>query len=60
MSKILVVIRRELNARIRTKAFIISTILLPIFFIAVSVLPALLSSGGNRTSHVAIVDGSAE
>jgi ABC-2 type transport system permease protein len=57
--KILVVVRRELNARIRTKAFIISTLLLPFFFIAVSVLPALLSSGGNRTSRVAIVDGSA-
>lgn len=58
MRKILVVVRRELSARIRTKAFIISTILLPIFFIAVSVLPALLSSSGNRTSRVAIVDAS--
>ncbi len=58
MNKILVVIRRELNARIRTRAFVLSTVLLPFFIIAVSVLPALLSRGGNRTSHLAILDAS--
>lgn len=60
MNKILVVTRRELAARVRTKAFIISTILLPVFLTAVTILPAVFSRGGNRSSHVAIVDASTD
>ena len=57
MRKILVVLLRELNARVRTKAFIISTLLLPVMMVVFAVVPALLSRGGNRTLRVAIVDG---
>lgn len=60
MNKILAVIRRELNARVRTKAFIISTLLLPVMMVTVTVLPALLSHGTARTMHLAIVDGSTD
>ncbi|HEY4320523.1 MAG TPA: ABC transporter permease [Gemmatimonadales bacterium] len=60
MNKILAVIRRELNARVRTKAFIISTLLLPVMMVAVTVLPALLSSGTARTMRLAIVDASTD
>jgi ABC-2 type transport system permease protein len=60
MNKILVVLRREFVSRVRTKAFIISTLLLPVFISAVVVLPALLSRSGNHTSHVAIVDATGD
>jgi ABC-2 type transport system permease protein len=56
MNKILVVLRREFNARVRTKAFIISTVLLPVMIVAISLVPALLSRSGNRTMRLAIVD----
>jgi ABC-2 type transport system permease protein len=60
MNKILVVLKRELNARVRTKAFIISTLLLPIMMVVFAVLPALLSRGSNRTLRVAIVDATGD
>lgn len=58
MSKILAVIRREFVERVRTRAFIISTLLLPIFIVVMAVAPALLMRSGDRTTRVAVVDGS--
>ncbi len=58
MNKTFAVIRREYVERVRTKAFLISTILLPVFMLAMAVLPALIMSGGDRTSRVAVVDAS--
>jgi len=58
MNKTLAVIRREYVERVRTKAFLISTLLLPVFMLAMAVLPALLMSGGDHTSRVAVVDAS--
>ncbi|MEZ4379363.1 MAG: ABC transporter permease [Gemmatimonadales bacterium] len=57
MNKVLSVIRRELMERVRTRAFILSTFLMPIFLIAVLVLPAVMMSGGERSSRIALVDG---
>ncbi len=59
MKKILAVVRREFVERVRTKAFVISTILLPVFIVLMTVLPAMMMSGSDRTSRVAVVDGSA-
>lgn len=58
MNKTFAVIRREYIERVRTKAFLISTILLPVMMVAVMLLPALMMAGGNRTSRVAVVDAS--
>lgn len=58
MNKTFAVIRREYVERVRTRAFLISTLLLPVFMVAVTVLPALMMSGGDRTSRVAVVDAS--
>lgn len=58
MNKTLAVIRREYVARVRTKAFVISTVLLPVFMLAVMLLPALMMRGGDHTSRVAVVDAS--
>ncbi|MGP1667703.1 MAG: hypothetical protein ACTS5I_17750, partial [Rhodanobacter sp.] len=58
MKKIIAVIRREFVERVRTKAFVISTVLLPVFMVALVILPALMMSGGDRTQRVALVDAS--
>jgi ABC-2 type transport system permease protein len=58
MSKILAVVRREFVERVRTRAFLISTILLPVFIVLMTVLPALMMSGSDHTSRIAVVDGS--
>ncbi|MES2305033.1 MAG: ABC transporter permease [Gemmatimonadota bacterium] len=57
MQKIFAVIRREYTERVRTRAFILSTILLPVLIVFTSVVPALMMSSGDRTSRVALVDG---
>ncbi|WEN15992.1 ABC transporter permease [Rhodanobacter sp. AS-Z3] len=58
MSKIVAVIRREFVERVRTKAFVISTLLLPVFMVAMVLLPAMMMKGGDRTNNVAVVDAS--
>ena len=58
MKKIIAVIRREFVERVRTRAFLISTILLPVFIVMMAVLPGLMMSGSDRTSRVAVVDAS--
>jgi ABC-2 type transport system permease protein len=57
MRKLLVIVRREYLARVRTKAFLIMTILLPVFVVGSAVVPGLLfsiKSGG--ATRLAIVD----
>ena len=58
MKKIIAVIRREFVERVRTRAFVISTVLLPVFMVAMVVLPGLMMSGSDRTTRVAVVDAS--
>ena len=56
MRKVWAVIRREFIEKVRTKWFLISTILGPVFMISVTVLPSLLISRTGRVNHVALVD----
>jgi ABC-2 type transport system permease protein len=58
MKKIIAVVRREFVERVRTKAFVISTVMLPVFIVLMAVLPGLMMSGTDRTSRVAVVDAS--
>ena len=60
MNKVLVVVRREFVERVRTKAFLIGTFLMPIFMVFLMVMPALMMSGGTRTQRIAIVDGTTD
>ncbi len=60
MRKTFAVIRRELVARVRTRAFLISTLILPILMVFVAVVPALMMRGGNRTMRMAVVDGTTD
>jgi len=57
VNKIFAIIRREFIARVRTRAFLITTLLLPVFIVVVSVVPALMMRGGDRTTLIGVVDG---
>ncbi len=60
MNKILAVIRREFIARVRTKAFVISTLLLPVMIVAVIGVQIVMMSGSDKTTRIALVDGSSQ
>jgi len=55
--KILAVIRREFIERVRTRAFVISTVLLPLLMTTFTVLPALLLRRASGTKRVALIEG---
>ena len=59
MRKVWAVIRREFVEKVRTKWFLISTVLGPVFMICVTVLPSLLISQSGRVNHIALVDAGA-
>lgn len=59
MNQIGIIIGREFNERVRKKSFIISTILMPLFVIAMMVVPSLImfyAKGDTKT--VAVIDDS--
>jgi ABC-2 type transport system permease protein len=56
VDKVWAVIRREFVERVRTKWFLISTVLGPIFMIAVTVLPAVLAGTSGGARHIALLD----
>lgn len=58
MKKTFAVVRREFVERVRTKAFVISTVMLPVFIVLLAVLPGLMMSGTGHTTRVAVVDAS--
>ncbi len=60
MKKVWAIVRRELVERVRTKAFLIGTFLLPVFIVGMMVVPTLLMSGTARTKRIAIVDGTSQ
>ncbi len=57
MSKVFAVIEREIVSRVRTRAFVLTTLLLPLLMAAMLVLPALMMQGSDRTMQLALVDG---
>ena len=59
LKKTIAVIRREFVERVRTKAFIIGTVLGPVFFGAMAIIPGLLLSRGSVGQRVVVVDGTA-
>ncbi len=56
MRKTLVVIRREFVERVRSKWFIVSTVLGPLLMLALVVVPLLMARRGARERWVAVVD----
>ncbi len=56
MSKVIAVIRREFVERVRTKAFVLTTLLGPLFFIGMIMLPALLIGREVTGRKVVVID----
>lgn len=56
MNKIFVVIKREYLTRVRSKAFIIGTVISPLFMIALVVLPSLLAFKSSGFRHITVID----
>ncbi len=56
LRRISAIIRREYLERVRTKAFWVSTLLVPLFMGAVMVIPAWLAARGGGTFTVAVLD----
>lgn len=59
-SKISIIIAREFAIRVKKKSFIFTTILTPLLFAALMVVPSLIAmySGGEEGQKIAVVDGS--
>src|ERR1044072_5787681 len=60
MEKILVIIKREYMVRVRTRAFVILTILSPILMLALVLLPGLLATRGGGERKVTVLDQSGD
>jgi len=58
MSKISLIIQREYLIRVRKKSFIIMTIIGPVLFAAVMILPAWLAMQDSSENHVLVLDQS--
>jgi ABC-2 type transport system permease protein len=60
LDNVAVVAKREYLQRIKGKAFWIGTLILPLFLIAVTVLPSLLLAKGNARQRLVVVDATGE
>ncbi|HRO43581.1 MAG TPA: ABC transporter permease, partial [Flavipsychrobacter sp.] len=58
MNKIFLIIKREYITRIRNKTFILSTILTPVFFIALIGATAYFSNSNSEELHIGVYDES--
>ena len=56
MYKVLAIIRREFIERVRSKWFLISTVLGPLFMLAVGILPSLLMTRTGRVMEIVLID----
>jgi len=57
MHKIWAIVRREFLDKVRTKAFLIGTLLFPVLMIGLSLLPVLLNRRESAPKRIAVVDG---
>ncbi|GBD32026.1 MAG: ABC transporter permease [Gemmatimonadales bacterium] len=58
MSKVWVVVRREFMERVRSKWFIVSTVLGPVLMVAFIAVPIIMASRGTGERTVAVLDAS--
>lgn len=57
MSEILLVVEREFITRVRSRSFLISTLLIPVFMIGLFAIPVIVElRGSDSERHVVIVD----
>src|SRR5215471_4419318 len=58
MEKTFVIIKREYLARVRTRAFLIGTIITPLFLLVIGALPAFLATRGAGERYITVLDQS--
>lgn len=59
MNAILTVIKREYLTRVKTKGFLISTLIIPVFILAITTIPTLLAVKKTENArHILVVDQS--
>ncbi|MEO8199343.1 MAG: ABC transporter permease [Gemmatimonadota bacterium] len=56
MHKLWAVIRREFQARVQTKAFVIGTVLGPVIMAFMVVLPVILNNRETEAKHIVVID----
>jgi len=60
MRKVWAIIRREVVERVRTRAFILSTLLFPLFMGVLVILPGYLMTRSTGTKRIALVDATGD
>jgi ABC-2 type transport system permease protein len=60
MNKIWVIIKREYLVRVKTRAFLVSTVISPILLLALVVLPGVLAARGGGDRKVIVLDQTAD
>ena len=58
MHKVWAVVRREFLERVRTRAFLLGTVLFPILMLGLTLLPVLLERRETAPKRIAVVDAS--
>lgn len=59
MSEMLIVLKREFMERVRSRSFVLSTLLIPVFVGALTLLPVVLGGGGGERTLVVVDEGPA-
>src|SRR5215510_2315758 len=60
MKKVLIIIKREYLVRVRTRAFLISTIVTPLLMLALIVVPIFFATRGGGDRYVTVLDASGD
>ncbi|HVG20086.1 MAG TPA: ABC transporter permease [Blastocatellia bacterium] len=60
MKKTWVIIKREYVVRVRTKAFLIGTIVSPLLLMALAILPGFLATRGGGDRHITVINQSGD
>jgi ABC-2 type transport system permease protein len=60
MRKLWAVIRREFQTRVQSRAFVISTILVPISMTFMMVLPILMENRATAPKHIVVIDAASD
>lgn len=58
MNKILLIIQREFTTRVRKRSFLIVTLLVPLFFAALIIIPILIATSSKDEKRIAVIDES--
>lgn len=60
MNNLSLIIGREYTTRVKKKGFIITTLVMPLFFVALMILPTLISEMNNKPQTITVVDKSGQ